>query len=509
MRKDQKLLIVQDLEGTHLSGIFQIGSNSTVHGEAHLERRNTLLQLTSSEPFDLYSVRGRSIHGSLHDLTKISFIACIPNVGSWANERDEQRNHHGSVYSDFVVLGNRHFEPDTMAVSTARFVIDEASALFYDFDAFGMVLDPKRHIRRIANANREVTQRAVKTGSSAQILYFSGKRTVFSTKTAIGTISVNHNINFKVPDANGLLLADKVSIDIDFSTGVDFQQAIERVLTVLHYMELMIGRPQFILELSINDKPRDVCPLPLKVYWAHAPARDPLGEGRRSHPGDVLINGGIEPRAFANTMRRWLGLQNRRSIARNRFSESLSNQYHFHIDRLVGAANMFDLLAKDAKHPKKRLPKGLKVAKAQCVTILRKLPTSDETAAVLQVLGEIGRRKLRDSIADRAEIVNKALKGRLMEIDLVIREAVLCRNQFVHGTVKRVDYGVRSQHIPFFIEMLEFIFGTSELIEAGWDIAKWAGKGHGGTHPFGNFLTGYLEHLTQLKKTLAETGRVR
>lgn len=51
--------------------------------------------------------------------------------------------------------------------------------------------------------------------------------------------------------------------------------------------------------------------------------------------------------------------------------------------------------------------------------------------------------------------------------------------------------------------MLEFIFAASELVEAGWDVEKWAKQGSCGSHPFGELRQHYRIWLSELKKTLA------
>jgi hypothetical protein len=44
---------------------------------------------------------------------------------------------------------------------------------------------------------------------------------------------------------------------------------------------------------------------------------------------------------------------------------------------------------------------------------------------------------------------------------------------------------------------------TSDLIDGGWDVKGWAGKGTTMSHPFGRFLVTYEFNLHQLKTLLA------
>ena len=58
-------------------------------------------------------------------------------------------------------------------VGEVHFVIDDATTLFYDFDAFGLVLNPRPYFDTIAHANG--LDREIPTGPNPVILYFTGK----------------------------------------------------------------------------------------------------------------------------------------------------------------------------------------------------------------------------------------------------------------------------------------------------------------------------------------------
>jgi hypothetical protein len=51
----------------------------------------------------------------------------------------------------------------------------------------------------------------------------------------------------------------------------------------------------------------------------------------------------------------------------------------------------------------------------------------------------------------------------------------------------------------FFTDTLEFVFATSELIEAGWDMKAWIAHGTSMTHPFGRYWGTYGDRLRALK----------
>jgi hypothetical protein len=488
-------------EGRHLSGVFQVANNHGVHGEMTLEGGATLLNLTSREPFGLVRGGGHLI-GTLHDLTKISVLNYVVQVSGGIQSNPNARRHLGSVFPHYVILGTEHLADVSAPVEAIRFVMDEASTLFYDFDAIGSVINARRHIRKIANSNFNVTRRKVPTGSNAQILYFSGKNTIFSAKTVLGTVSATHNVAHEFPAPKGIALRNVIKVGIQAGKPIAFKEAIERARTVLRFMEMVIGRPQSVIDTEVDVIGTGGRKTTLKVYWCWAPKRNEVGEGRRAHPGDVLLSPAFEPAAFGKVLRRWLFRQQERQTARARFSQSFDNQRFFSVDRLTGAANMFDLLPMRALSGSTRLPKGVKRAIKVADDAFRVLPESPQRNSVLENLARLKKPSLRAKIESRAKIIQRRIPDAFPELSLVIREAVSARNLFVHGTEQRVAYAAEFHHTHFFTDMLEFIFAASELVEAGWEIEKWIKQGSGGSHPFGELRVDYRTCLSELKKTL-------
>jgi len=67
------------------------------------------------------------------------------------------------------------------------------------------------------------------------------------------------------------------------------------------------------------------------------------------------------------------------------------------------------------------------------------------------------------------------------------------------GTSSRIDYSKNGDVLVFLTNTLEFVFGASELVEAGWDIQRFAGRGSTMTHPYGSYLVTYKSNLEALK----------
>jgi hypothetical protein len=85
---------------------------------------------------------------------------------------------------------------------------------------------------------------------------------------------------------------------------------------------------------------------------------------------------------------------------------------------------------------------------------------------------------------------------------VVTNEAVNCRNYYVHGSKPSFDYNRNFEAVIFFTDTLEFMFATSDLIEAGWDVKAWRKTGTTMSHPFGRYLATYAAQLQMLKSLL-------
>ena len=79
---------------------------------------------------------------------------------------------------------------DEKTITEVHFVIDDANVLFYDFDAFGSLIDARPFIEQIVRANR--LNREIPIGPYPEIFYFTGKREIFSADTVLGRISASH-----------------------------------------------------------------------------------------------------------------------------------------------------------------------------------------------------------------------------------------------------------------------------------------------------------------------------
>ena len=87
----------------------------------------------------------------------------------------------------------------------------------------------------------------------------------------------------------------------------------------------------------------------------------------------------------------------------------------------------------------------------------------------------------------------------LPHMEDVIESGVNCRHHITHGRAKGETHGVDYSNweaVEFLTEALRFVYGVSELLDCGWDIAHWQQLLFKREHPFGFFMESYDEALS-------------
>jgi hypothetical protein len=491
------------------SGTFTISPGNQVYGELTLDGAKTSLYLHDKQPFDTRGIRHLS--GVLHDLTKVSLVNCItPGVGSGGSR--EERYHFANIFPHFVVYGDYHINPDENEIAAVHFVVDDATTLFYDFDAFGSVIDARPYIDEIANANRPYIDkiantnrldRETTTGPNPEILYFTGKHEIFITETVLGRISASHHPSHTLGDPEGVRLKNTIVVTIAFADNVTFDDAITRTLTLSRYLGLLVGRPQNIRKLSLQLGTDHERPAILRVYCSRPARREPShGSERTPHPAEVLLDAVRQPEQFSAVLRSWLDRQEAWHDARLRFFDSFAEQWTYGIDRLIRAANMFDILPDSAAPKHVELTDELNKAQSECLRLFCALPDSPERSSILEALKRIGESTLKRKVRYRAERLIEVLGERFPELLVVTDQAVNCRNYYVHGGKPRFDYDKNFNVVAFLTDTLQFVFAASDLIECGWGIKAWSEIPSSMAHPFGCYRVTYEGNLQSLKALL-------
>jgi ApeA-like protein/HEPN superfamily Apea-like protein len=489
------------IEGSKQTGKFTVSPGRDVYGEITLSGGKTALYLEDLEYFDTQAIPGQCLKGVLRDLTKVSLIDCrTPGTGS--GYRRGEGYHFAEIFPHFVIYGEQHIDPNEKTIAEVDFVIDDASTLFYDFDAFGTLVDARPFIDQIVQANATRFGRQIKTGPDPQILYFTGEHEIFSVNTVLGKVSALHSPLPRLGGPKGVGLKNRIFVAIGFKEGVTFDDAISRTLILLRYLGILVGRPQNLLAMSLHIGPDNTIPNVLRVYWSMPPERDSTRPGIKPHPSDVLLDAVRVPQQFSRVMSSWLERQHLWHDARLRFYNSFDEQGVYDINRLIASANMFDILPSSAVPPDVQLTDELEAARDAGRRVFDNLPQSPERDSILGALGRIGKSSLKHKIRHRAQFLIAATGTRFSELPMVIDEAVNCRNYYVHGSRRRFDYNNNFDVVLFFTDTLEFVFGTSDLIEAGWDVRSWIETPTSMSHPFAAYRINYAGGLQKLKGLL-------
>jgi hypothetical protein len=491
---------MSDRDGAMYAGEFRMGDSPSLRGELRTRRGQTTLDVFSSEYLDASS---ESIAGILHDRTKVSLIDCV-RLQLNTRTQDGAVQYSAAIYPHLALFGDEHLTSADARIVDMHFLVEDAATLFNDFTSFGVVLNARDHIESLVKANERVLdlQEPTQIGDNAEIFYYSGKSEIFRVETSIGTISASHNPSFALPGARGFSAHNRIFLTISTHEPVSIAESLKRLISVLRFMEVVVGRPQNILTLSFRLNSTAERPVLLDAYWCMPPSRTVTREGRNPHPIDNLIDAARQPEYFSDVLQRWIARQTDWQEARMRFSSSFESQNFYSIDRLVAAANMFDLLPETALQPVATLCPEIAEARAKARALFLSLAASPERDSILGALGRLGRQVLKRKVRDRASVLREISSQYFPDLELVLDSAVESRNHFVHGSDSKLLYEQNHEFMGFFTEALEFVFAASDLIECGWDIKKWVSQGSTASHPFANFRVNYLLNLTALKQAL-------
>lgn len=326
-----------------------------------------------------------------------------------------------------------------------KYVI-EGEKIFYKFLSYFAVI----------GCDHVYSHRKIISGISFTIedLYalFDDEESYEEVATVIGEISVLRN-----------------KINIQFSDPLCIEKVYEKADRVSQFFGIIVGRPQNLLEttISVNTNQTEQ----LSVYshkntffiFANYP------EYPSPIPCSILINPSNNPDEFGNLISNWLRTDKTLQYARCRFFDAWGKQRSYDPDRIIAAANTFDLLPEHIFPKEPRFPK-------KC-------------------------RHLKSKILHRLKIIKCTISNDLQEMDCrVIYAAVELRNFYVHGDKpdKRREKFIEFHR--FLTDTLEFIFCVSDLINSGWDFSSWHSKTKPILHPFARYLHNYENNFNNIKQ---------
>lgn len=437
---------------------------------------------------------------AMPDGTRLTFV---DNVLTSAEMRHPAGGSTQNLMPHFVTVGAAHMT-DTSRFKALGLLVSDATTLFTDFDAFAMLIDPEHYIDALIDAQEKAAGRRIERGEHPLVAYFTGKSEIVAADTILGRVSANNRPSYSIGGPRGVGIENRVYIDLDFPAPAAMADVTDHLMPLLRFLQVVAGRRQKIEHLwgQLESEEQRA---PLDILWCLSPGRYD-DDDQKPQPRDLPLNGGYEPEAFAKVMTAWLAEDGARRDARLRFAGVFAGRNRYDIDRLVGAANMFDILPKGCFPVGVDMPEDVTATRDKARELFKALPASTLRDRALGDLGRLGKPNLKSKVRHRASIVLPVTAGRFPDLELVLDQAVDARNHYVHGSdasVARAHF--YNQTLAFHTETLEFVFAVSEFVEAGWHFGSWASHGTTMSHPWGTYVVSYAERLADFKKQLSSS----
>lgn len=477
-------------------GSFTLPHGPSFVGELKLAGSKTSLRVHSDESFEYFG-QDSSITGLSYSGKYITLIDCdCPGVG-YTSVRDGMMRYHADIFAHHVVVGEQHIEPKSKNIGAMYFTTDDLPSLFYDSDAFGSISNAAHLMDSLLKERRGKCQ--INVGQYPHIQYFTGKRMIAKTNTSVGEITVEHWPSSNLGGPNGVFIKNKIYVSIVPKEPVDFNQALGHMHDMICFLSTAAGRTQRIKKIKITTvDSSDEVPHFLEVHsslrW-----KVKASHYHQPHPRDVPLDPINRPSEFKKVLCDWFNRHEEWRTARVRYLGCQRKGNSYSIDRLVAAANMFDILPPDAVPRVINLSESLKKTRDECRRKFRDHPPGIDRDSAISALGRLGKPSLPKKILHRVELIDSTMQ--FPELQFVVGVGVKCRNYFVHGGGE-LDYSKLEQFVPFLTNALEFVFAASDLIEAGWDAAKWSKQLHGRGHSFSRFCSEYDDHLRGLMEVV-------
>lgn len=188
-------------DSKRLLGTYTLPAGQSAVGNLNLDGTKTLLRLHSDE-FPRQVEDGACITGMTYNGGCVSLIDCRSPGTGHTSIKDGPTKYHAEVFPHYVAVGRRYLDPSDACITAVHFTTTDLTTLFYDFDAFGHVIDAKPIIDVVLRERRGM--RPVDAGEWPQVFYFTGRDRIVEVQTVAGKVSVNHRPGFSMGGPSGV-----------------------------------------------------------------------------------------------------------------------------------------------------------------------------------------------------------------------------------------------------------------------------------------------------------------
>lgn len=483
------------------TGVFNLVDDRRVFGCLTIAGEDSEVTLFADQQFPPVPEGYRYLTGDLHNGECVTLINCVLEKITYKSISKNEFKCSASVFPNTIATGPRHVPIEVKCVNEITVALKDAHSVFYDFDAFSTIIDPKPFSDLIKQDKERI--RPIEVGEHPIIGYFSGRFEIASVHCALGEINARHRVSEKMGGPRGWGLNSQIVVSLRFHECLTFKDAMQRQHALIRFFELIIGREQSILSVEIRLDGQINSEPSLKIIEAYAPRSKFSDEddSRSPAPCDVLLCTADGPEEFCQVAARYFEFDDERLDARSRFTENLRQGRSYTIDRIVSAANIFDIFPDSAYPDRIDLSNEVKRAREVARQEFKALPISIERDSVLQAIGRMGELSLKRKVLYRLQVAK--LQNHFEGIDSVLKEAINCRNHYVHGSRGRIDYAKNFDVVIFFTNALEFVFGVSDLVDCGWSFEGWVKDSPQESHPFGEFRLRYRDCFKIFEDLLA------
>jgi hypothetical protein len=489
----------------------QILAHFTVQGTDHagalnLDGPNTKLDIFSDDFLHLKDEEMTCVRGVSKEGVSISAIYCVPLTMSGSASYHGKHKRYMTLQPNYVVLGGHYLEPEADAITSIAFTFTEANHLFYELGTFGHIIGEHRlsfgQLREILRGVRRAPKHR-RRGGRLELYYQWDRGPIIEASCNAGTITVWNATSGRFPSSDGLELRSRARITCSFASSRNLEAALRVVWQIMSLFELATQSCQNVEDVTLEhkDAPEHT---QLKLHLIH---REPE-KVQSVMPTDALVNGGLHEDEFMKVLTQWMDTGEQRRAARQRFIEGFRCNHRYRTERLIGAANAFDLLPASDFTKQGSLPAdvvGLLTSFESQVKMASKTSgtVNEYRERLLNNLGLVRGLNLRNKVLQRWATVPACIATRLPAMPEAIAHSIRARNFFVHGSPLPMSTESVYELSSFFTDTLEFVFGVSELSECGWDTERWA-KEHYSLSRYKWYISNFPEYM---KRVDAAVGR--